>query len=330
MEEKSPLTDKLKVGMYWGAGCGGCDISLLEIHENILDLIEAIDIVFWPCILDFKYADVEKFADREMDACFFNGAIRTEENIQIARLLRSKTKLLVAYGACASMGGIPALANLHSLEEILERTFVTTESTENPDRIVPLSETAVGKGNTLTLPPLERTVGILGDYVQVDYSIPGCPPVEHQVAAVFNGILSNELPPKGSIIGAGNKSVCDECALEKVEDTIAKYRRPHQVIADGKTCLLRQGIICMGPATRSGCKASCLSVNMPCRGCYGATENVSDQGARMAGMLGSLIGSLDEEKISSCIEEIVDPTGTLYRFGFCASILGRGRRAPGR
>ena len=62
---------KLKIALYWAASCGGCEIATLAIHEKGLKLAEVADIVFWPVGLDFKYADVEKMADKSVDVCLF-------------------------------------------------------------------------------------------------------------------------------------------------------------------------------------------------------------------------------------------------------------------
>ena len=69
------MAEKLKIAAYSAAGCGGCEIALLEIHERILELTEAADIVFWPAIADLKYADLESMPDGAIDVCLFNGAI---------------------------------------------------------------------------------------------------------------------------------------------------------------------------------------------------------------------------------------------------------------
>ena len=129
--------EKLKIAMYWGAACGGCDISVLEIGEHILDLVAAADIVFWPAALDFKYADVEKLPEKYIDVCLFNGAIRTSENKHIAELLRAKSKILIAFGSCAVDGCIPGLANLKKREDILSRVFIETPTTINPKGHLP-------------------------------------------------------------------------------------------------------------------------------------------------------------------------------------------------
>jgi len=87
--------EKLKFAFYWAASCGGCEIAVLDINEKILDVVAIADIVFWPVALDYKYKDVEAMPDKSIDICFFNGAIRTEENEHMAKLLRQKSKILV-------------------------------------------------------------------------------------------------------------------------------------------------------------------------------------------------------------------------------------------
>jgi len=315
--------DKLKIGLYWASSCGGCEIAVLEIHEKVLDLLEVADIVFWPCVMDFKYKDVEAMPDGAIDVCLFNGAIRTQENLHIAALLRKKSKLMVAYGACSVLGGIPGMANLFGRDELFDRVYKTTESTWNPDGTIPVTRTDLGGGKTLILPEVHPKMRTLGQVVNVDYYMPGCPPTEKQTWAVIEAIVAGDLPAPGSIVGAGDKSVCDECHFEKRDTQVKEFKRPHELIPDGVTCLLEQGIVCIGPATRSGCEARCLKANMPCRGCYGPAGGVADQGAKMASVIGSLVGFEDEQRILECLDRIPDPTGTCYRFSLPASVLGR-------
>jgi len=125
---------KLKMAVYWGAACGGCCVSVLDVHEALFDVVAAADLVFWPIALDTKYADVEKMPDGFIDVCLFNGAVRNSENEYMARLLRLKSKILVAYGSCAHMGGIPGLANFTTKEELFKRVYEESESTVNPDK----------------------------------------------------------------------------------------------------------------------------------------------------------------------------------------------------
>jgi len=128
---------KMKFALYWAASCGGCEISVLDIDEKILEVIQLADIVFWPVAMDIKYKDVEDMPDKYIDVCFFNGAIRTEENERMAKLLRKKSKILIAYGSCSYMGGIPGLANIANRKEVFEKAYLKNISTVNPNGVTP-------------------------------------------------------------------------------------------------------------------------------------------------------------------------------------------------
>jgi F420-non-reducing hydrogenase small subunit len=161
--------------------------------------------------------------------------------------------------------------------------------------------------------------------VEVDYYVPGCPPQAPQIWAVIETILSGQLPPRGSVVGATEKTVCDECQHKREEKHITKFYRPHEIIPDPGRCLFDQGIICAGPATRGGCGALCPSVNMPCRGCYGPPPHVIDQGAALLSAVASVVDADTEEEAARIVGEIVDPIGTFYRFGLPASLLHRAK-----
>ncbi|MFH1676056.1 MAG: oxidoreductase, partial [bacterium] len=123
---------KPKVGFYWCASCGGCEESVVDLAEDILTVVGAVDFVFFPVAMDFKRSDVEAMADNEMAVCLINGAIRTSEQAEMVELLRKKAGLIVAYGACAHQGGIPGLANFYTREAILKAVYGNELSTDNP------------------------------------------------------------------------------------------------------------------------------------------------------------------------------------------------------
>jgi F420-non-reducing hydrogenase small subunit len=318
------MAGKPRVAFYWAASCGGCEIAVLEIREKILDLAQAVDIVFWPVAMDVKYQDVEAMEDGSIDACFFNGAIRNAENEHLARLLRAKSKILLAYGSCAHQGGIPGLGNLTNREGILETVYTGNPSTENPTQLRPCTSNELAEGE-VELPALYNTVKTLGQTVTVDYFVPGCPPQAHQTWAVFEALLKGELPPRGSVIGAGEKTVCDECERVKEEKRVKQFFRIHEIIPDPHKCLLEQGLVCCGPATRSGCGALCPTANLPCRGCYGPPPGVVDQGAKLLSAVASVVDANTEEEAERIVSQIVDPIGTFYRFGLPSSLLRRSR-----
>ncbi|HTO94862.1 MAG TPA: oxidoreductase [Bacteroidota bacterium] len=315
---------KPKLALYWAASCGGCEIAVLDIHEKILDVAGAFDIVFWPVAMDFKYAAVRAMEEKSIDLCLFNGSIRNSENAEIARLMRAKSKILVAFGSCALEGGIPGLANLTSRDAIMKWVYKESPSTVASDGdAYPRTHTAMPEGE-IEIPELWDTVKALDQVVDVDYTIPGCPPQPNQIWAVMEHILSGRpLPPAGSILGAGEKTCCEECDRERKEKKITKFYRPFEIEPEPGACLLDQGIVCMGPATRSGCGALCPKANVPCRGCYGPPPNAPDQGAKMLSALSSVIDAHEEKEIERILDQIADPMGTFYRFSLAHSILRR-------
>ena len=314
---------KLKLALYWAASCGGCDVAVLDINEKILDVAELADIVLWPVALDFKYHHVKAMDDGSIDVCLFNGSVRNTEQEEIAKLLRAKSKVMVAFGSCACSGGIPALANFINRDLAFERAYVEAPTNANADRTFPQLLTKVAEGE-LELPEFYDTVSALDQVVAVEYYVPGCPPPVDLILKVVDALATNSLPPPGSVI-ASEKTLCDECERVKEEKKITRIYRPHEIIPDPEKCLLEQGIICMGPATRGGCGARCILANMPCRGCFGPPAGVYDQGAKMLSALASIYDVKDEADIARMLEEVKDPAGTFYRFGMSTSMLKRKR-----
>ena len=129
---------------------------------------------------------------------------------------------------------------------------------------------------------------------------------------------------------APDVALCDECDRKATKpETVAlvEWKRPHLVEVDEELCLLAQGLVCLGPATRGGCGALCISANMPCTGCFGPTSRVRDSGGKALAAIASLVDSNDDDEIDRILAGIPDPVGTFYRYSLPASML---RRAPMR
>ncbi len=318
---------KPKFAMYWAASCGGCEIAVLNIGEKILDVDAAFDVAFWPVAMDAKYKDVEAMPDKSITLTLFNGGIRNEENEHLAKLLRKKSVFLVAFGSCATEGCIPGLANFSSMSQIFDAVYDNTVSTENPDNIRPQYNWDTPEGLSINIPVFSPSLRTLDKIVDVDYYMPGCPPESHQIAAVVELVIKAlngeaELPPKGAVIGAGISTVCDDCSRTRNVKKIKEFVRIHEVESiDPELCLLEQGILCNGPATRNGCGALCPAANAACIGCYGPAEGVVDYGARIMTALASVIDSRDPDEIEAILDGIPDPAGSFYRFGLANSLL---------
>jgi F420-non-reducing hydrogenase small subunit len=320
-----------RLAVYWAAACGGCDISLLNLGEALLDAAEHFEIVFWPAVMDAKYADVEAMPDASIDVTLFDGGIRSDENADLARLLRRKSRVLVAFGSCATEGCIPGLANLRPIDALFAAAF-EGPGTDGLDGRRPRSSWATPEG-VLALPTLLPVLTTLQAVVPVDYHVPGCPPETARVAEVV-GLLAAALdgrvplPPQGAVLGAGRSTVCDECRRDRGIKHISHFERI-QTLAhiDPTLCLLEQGLPCNGPATRDGCGAKCPAAGAPCIGCYGATDGVPDFGARLLSAFASVVDASEPEDIERILDGLPDPVGQFYRFSLAGSLLHSSRTA---
>jgi F420-non-reducing hydrogenase small subunit len=255
--------------------------------------------------MDVKYDEIP-----EMDVLLIEGGIRNEENRELAEVLREKAGLVIAYGSCAEFGGVPGLGNLHTNDELTTEAYINSCSTVNPDGIIP-SE---------SVPHLESRVRPLSDVIKVDMALPGCPPKSEVIAQVLLSLLAGETPE------IPDNNLCDVCEREKPPMGMAmdKIKRPWEVgETDRDMCLVPQGVICLGPATRPLCGAQCPSVDTPCRGCYGPTDKVLDAGAKMISAIASDYGvendkETDPEEVANQIEDVV---GTFYTYTLPAALI---------
>jgi len=322
---------KPKVAFYWCASCGGCEETVVDLNEDILKVADAVDIVLWPVALDFKRKDIEALNDGDIAVSFINGAVRLEEQEEMVKLLRQKSGLVVAFGACAHLGGIPGLGNFWNRETIFQRQYKEVPTMENPEGITPKTKTKIN-GMELTLPEFYDTVRTLDQTIDVDYYLPGCPPPPDLILAAVTAILEGKLPEKGTVL-APDKALCDTCPRKDSRPeklAIKEMKRPWEIKMDPQRCFLDQGVFCMGPATRSGCGETCIRSNQPCRGCFGPVSGVQDQGAKALSMIASILGidaesEMTEEQKIKLIDSIADPAGTVYRYSLPSSLLGRKR-----
>jgi F420-non-reducing hydrogenase small subunit len=317
---------KPKAAFYWCASCGGCEEAVIDLAEDFLSVVDAFDFVFWPVAMDYKLKDVELLGDGEITVSFINGGIRTSEQDYHAKLLRQKSSLVIAFGSCAHLGGVPGLANLMKRDDIFSYVYHNSPTVVNPEKKEPRERTKINR-ETLRLPKFYDTLRSLDQVINVDYYLPGCAPPPDIIMRTIEGILSGNLPPKGAVL-APDKALCDSCrrkGTRPLKSAIREIRRVHEILLDPALCFLDQGIICLGPATRDGCGERCINANMPCRGCFGPTGGVQDQGARFLSALASVIDASDEQEIKKITESIVDPAGTFYFYSLPSSMLKRKR-----
>ena len=299
------MAEKAKIATMWLGGCSGCHLSIADIHEAIIDVMELADFEFSPVLMDVKYDEVP-----ELDVIIIEGGVRNDENRELAEMLREKAKIVISYGTCAVYGGIPGLGNLSESDELIEEAYINSPSTPNPEGTIPSED----------VPHLESRVRPLADVIDVDVAIPGCPPRSDVVAEAVLALL------KGEPLELPSTNLCEVCPREKPPEGLAMdfIKRQFEVgKPEDELCLIPQGLVCMGPATISLCGAECPSIAIPCRGCYGPTTKVVDQGAKMISAIASDFGvekdkTVDPEEVAEQLDDVV---GTFYTYTLPAALI---------
>jgi len=309
------MADKIKLGSVWLGVCSGCELSIADIHEAIVDVLEYADFEFMPVLMDVKYDEWP-----EVDVAIVTGTIRNEENVELARKVREKAGLVIGYGTCATHGGVFGLGNLFTTDELTQEAYVNSESTYNDEGIIPHDD----------VPQLEDRVTLLSEVIDVDLEIPGCPPRSDVVAQVVMALLKGEELP-----ALPQTNLCEVCPREKPPEGMAmdKIIRQFELgAAEEELCLVPQGIVCMGPATTSMCGAECPTIGIRCQGCYGPTSSVIDQGAKMISAIGSDFGverdkTVDPEEVAN---ELDDVAGTFYTYTLPSALIPMKIRKEGK
>ena len=322
---------KFKFAMYWAGSCGGCEIAVLEIKEKILEVDRDFDVVFWPVAADFKYKDVEGYDDDSIDLCLFNGCIRNSENEYVAKLLRQKSKVLVAFGACAVMGGIPGLANVADRPgDQGPRLHATTRRVDNPDGVYPQERVQGARGRARAPAHVRHgeDAGADGRRRLLHARLPS------RGASDRGGARRRHRRSQGRGRAAAQgrddrrapKTCCDECKRARTRRRSAASCGIWEILPDPEKCLLEQGMVCMGPRhARRLRRRAARRVGMPCRGCYGAPEGVSTRAPRCSARWRPSSTHPRPEEIAEIIATVPDPVGTFYRFGLADSLLRRAR-----
>jgi len=168
---------KPKISTDWMAGCAGCHMSLLDMDERIALVAELADLRSTP-ITDLKHPD-----ESGVDVGVLEGGINNSSNEEVAHLMRSRCKILVALGDCAVFGGVPAMRNFFTIEESLRRAYVETESTDESGKIPSDPELAV-----------PTKVRALSEVVPVDVFVPGCPPDADTIFYVLSELAQGRMP----------------------------------------------------------------------------------------------------------------------------------------
>ncbi len=167
---------KPKVATGHFTGCFGCHMSLLDIDERIIDLVELVEFDKSPI------NDIKRFSG-PVDIGIVEGGVSNDENVEFLKQFRENCRILIAMGACALNGGVPSMRNTVPLKECLEEAFLNGPTVHGG--VIP---------NDPDIPNLLDRVYPVHEVVKVDYALPGCPPSADTLWAALTALLSGEEP----------------------------------------------------------------------------------------------------------------------------------------
>lgn len=273
----------------WLNACSGCEISILNIGDPLLDILPHLNFVHITPLIDHKlFGQLGEKTEMDVPEAvvgIMTGGVRTDEQKHELQEVRKKTKFLIALGTCACHGGVPAQANMFKNEDVFEKVFRQSPSTDpSPDPEDP------------SVPKWTPTCAALDEIVKVDISIPGCPPhpdwIVEAITALLEGKTAWSLP---------ERSVCDTCPVirEKksgggpVKRWLQNMEFNPEEGLDKMRCFNEVGFLCNGPVTLAGCAGKagvprCIQARTPCRGCFGPIRKGAQPMVDMMGALSSV------------------------------------------
>lgn len=258
----------MKVNIISLTCCAGCVSSFLNAGEALLEILSGdFDIVYSPTFVDLKEIP-------QVDLVIVEGGVRTKDDEKLIREVRSKSRILVALGICATHGGITSLGNIFSVKKFLEKEYSLLDSSK--------------------LPELEDLMYPICNFVDVDYYIPGCPPMPFLIVHTLKSVVSGKEPLRHQSV------VCTECHRKILPAKLDHLYGIYEKAVDPEICLVSQGFICLGSLTRNGCGAPCPRAGFPCFGCRGPADSLLYRSKDMYAFLIKVISkrtSIPEKKV---------------------------------
>ena len=244
----------VKVAFMQLSDCWGCHQSLLNLHLDLLPVLPALEIVYWPAVVDFKHDSLVARADGEIVVGFIEGSIRTKQDLANVKLMRQKSAIIVAFGSCSCYGNVSGLANLWSIDECIERKFNQVES----------KSSGIEGEPTEHVPGFESKIVNIDEVISVDAYLAGCPPKPEAIFSAVGFLLGQKPFPMNDL------AFCNECSLNQ------------------SGCLLDAGKLCYGPITSVGCAMKCPNAGNPCVGCMGPSKTVASRASKLNDMTKNL------------------------------------------
>ena len=289
---------KIRLNTDWLCDCGGCHVALVDLHEKLLQVLEALEIQHCPVMTDIKEYP-------QADIGILTGSIRTEHDRQTAQVMREKCTTLIAFGTCAVYGGLHGAGLAHSREEIMEHVYRKNPTTRTD--IIPDSEVT----------ELAKMVTPIDEVIDVDLYLPGCPPHAHFIFESLVSLIEGRRPR------ASQETVCGRCTRQMIRGDATRIKSSLDGITDDKICFLSQGYICLGSATLDRCLSPCPNHGVACTGCAGPTMQIlsepyldirTEVSERM-----SRLTAMDSETIKTHMEKTAK---TQYAYAMATKMIG--------
>jgi len=171
------MSPKARVATAWMGGCSGCHMSFLDLDERLIELAAKMDLVYSPVI------DVKQFPEN-VDVTLVEGAVCNEEHLHQIKIIRERTKILIAFGDCAVAGNVTAMRNvLGSADEVLQRAYI--------ENVTLKPQLPIEPG---IVPALLPRVHPVHEIVEVDAFLPGCPPSADIIYFALSELLAGRKP----------------------------------------------------------------------------------------------------------------------------------------
>ena len=184
------MMNKKKLAVWKFASCDGCQLSILDLEDELIPLTESISLAYFP-------EASSNYQPGPYDISLVEGSITTPEDLKRAEKIRADSKYLITIGACASAGGIQALRNFADVKEFTSLIYAHPEYIKTLDRSSPI-----------------------GNHVKVDFELRGCPVNKYQLLELINSFLKDKAP------NISSDSVCVECKSKSNVCVLITEKKP--------------------------------------------------------------------------------------------------------
>jgi F420-non-reducing hydrogenase small subunit len=296
---QTPQRPQVTINTEWLSDCAGCHVAIVDVHEKLLNILEAVTIQRCPVLTDVKdypHADIG----------LVSGAIRTEHDRHAAQAMRASCDTIIAWGSCAVYGGIAGAGIVHTTEEIFETVYENNKTTT--PHAPPHREVS----------PLEAVVKPIDEVIGVDLYLPGCPP---HAGFIFDALISLV---EGREPKATRESVCARCKRVMKKTEVDVLKMDSEGVPETETCFLSQGYLCMGSVTLDRCMSPCPTNGMMCTGCAGATMQVLTEPNRdIRTEIADRMSRLTHIPRETIIKKIEHSSKTHYSYTMASKMIGQ-------